>query len=58
MTWTAYLHPALMLFIVFPVGFAAAVFGLELQQVRAERSRRKVSPKLARDRHIANGIAF
>ncbi|MBW4696579.1 MAG: DUF4079 domain-containing protein [Aphanocapsa lilacina HA4352-LM1] len=58
MTWTAYLHPVLMLLIVFPVGFAAAAFGIELQQVRAERARRKVSPKLARDRHIANGIAF
>lgn len=53
-----YVHPLLMLLIVFPVGFAAAAFGIELQQVRLERARRKVSPRLARDRHIANGIAF
>lgn len=54
----SYLHPLLMILIVFPVGFAAAAFGITLQQVRLERSRRKISPKVARDRHIANGIAF
>jgi uncharacterized membrane protein len=54
----SYLHPLLMILIVFPVGFAAAAFGITLQQVRLGRSRRKISPKIARDRHIANGIAF
>lgn len=61
MSWSVpvtYVHPLLMVLIVFPVGFAAAAFGIELQQVRLERARRKVSPKLVRDRHIANGIAF
>jgi hypothetical protein len=54
----SYLHPLLMILIVFPVGFAAASFGITLQQVRLERSRRKISLKIARDRHIANGTAF
>lgn len=54
----SYIHPLLMILIVFPVGFATAAFGITLQQVRLERSRRKISPKVARDRHLANGIAF
>ncbi len=56
MAW--YVHPLLMVLVVFPLGFAAAALGIQLQQVRAERSRRKISPKIARDRHLKVGIAF
>ncbi|AGY57499.1 DUF4079 domain-containing protein [Gloeobacter kilaueensis] len=59
MPWTTWLHPLLMLLVVFPAGFAAAALGLQLQQVRTERgARRKVSPKQARERHIAVGVVF
>jgi len=53
-----YLHPLLMVLVVFPAGFAAAAFGIQLQQVRLERSRRKVSPRSARRAHIFTGVAF